>query len=326
MVGSPRTGVFISHAHTDSELAGHLSKLIQNSLGLPPDRITCTSHAETGLLSGESLRKQIRQRLNSAAVLFLLSTRHSKGKEWVQYEAAHAHAQALPLHVLITCDAYRDTIPEPCRDEHSVTLSNGDQILALIAQLAAQLSVASPTIRASDIAAILHRAHADALMHREGLLEEQNQRFATFVRRERRVWFASLTAAAAIAILVPLYLYRDFDYRLEQARLDHERALSAQNLSLNESHTAELRRFSLHGSIAMGRSPLQYTPLEVYRNFNDGEQPLATAKTDRDGRYAFPRGALDIEPQELVDFVVRVPTGPQWKKLSPVDARLDITF
>jgi len=326
MAGCPRTGIFISHAHADADLAGHLSQLIQNSLGLLPDRITCTSHAETGLLSGEPLRKQIQDRLNSAAVLILLATKHSKGREWITWEASYAVAHALPLHVLITCDAYRSTIPDPCSDRHAVTLSNGDQTLALIERLAVQISVASPAIRASDIAAILDSAHADVLAHRDGLLAQQSERFTANARRERLVWMASLAAAIVAAVLVPLYLSSDFDHRLQQATQQHERELTAQNVALTQSHTEELRRFSLHGKVAKGRTPLRYTDLEVYLNFKDGTRPLATARTDVSGIYSFARGELDIDPQERVDFVVRVPAGPNWKKLSPIDARLDIDF
>src|SRR5262245_13662282 len=87
-----RTGVFISHAHEDRELAQALAGLLKTGLELYPSNITCTSEADYGLERGGDVREQITKRLNSAKALLLLATPVSHTRDWVQYECAIADA------------------------------------------------------------------------------------------------------------------------------------------------------------------------------------------------------------------------------------------
>jgi TIR domain len=317
MADAGRTGVFISHAHDDAELAGLLSQLLQFSLGLPTDRITCTSHEQTGLQSGEPVRAQIRKRLDSAAVLILLSTRHAKGKDWLDYEPAYAEAQNVPVHILIPSDRDKDTIPDPYRDRLFVTLTSGDQIVALLDQLARQLSAAVPAVRPLDLAAILSHVHGATL--------EEHERAA-----EQRRWIGMFTAAVLLATVAIVYLltenkrWKDDSLAAQRALVDRQAESSRQITELTEEHRRQLKQFSLRGQVSMRPRLPPNARLEVYRNQN--QPPIGSDELDDNGEYAFEKGDLDMDPFERVDFVVTVPGGRKSKKVSPADARLDIAF
>jgi hypothetical protein len=348
MADAGRTGVFISHAHDDAELAGLLRQLLQFSLGLPTDRITCTSYEQTGLQSGEPVRAQIRKRLDSAAVLILLSTRHAKGKDWLDYEPAYAEAQNVPVHILIPSDRDKDTIPDPYRDRMFVTLTSGGQIVALLDQLARQLSAAVPAVRALDLAAILSYVHGATLEEHErerantaAQFEESARRtadssrraaeqFERSSRRERRRWISMFTAAVLISIAAIFYLVREngrlnADLLASQDQFkSREQEHSSAMAAAIESCRKEVRQFSLRGRISMPGLP-QNARLEVYRDQN--QPPIGSDDLDVNGEYSFKRGDLDMDPLEPVDFVVQAAGRPrQFRKASPSDARLDIKF
>src|SRR5262245_51790282 len=87
-----RTGIFISHAHEDQELAKAVCDLLEQALGLSRTDITCTSDASYGLKVGEELGDEIRKRIDGAQALFLLSTPAASQRAWVAYECGYADA------------------------------------------------------------------------------------------------------------------------------------------------------------------------------------------------------------------------------------------
>jgi hypothetical protein len=339
MPDTPRTGIFISHAHVDADLARLLADLLESSLSLPAHRITCTSHEEHGLVSGEPLRRQLQERLNSAAVLVLLSTPNSEGKDWVEYEGAYADGQGVPLHVLVPSDVYRGTIPEPFRDKVAVILTNVTQVLAFIEQVAAQLStVPRVSMNLPLLSRLVHHAHGHALEHYQQAIAAERDRCAESIgseklrceqalRQDRRLWGRLLLAVAGVAAIGVVYLDRNFDTQLSASSSICDGRLTAQTRTLNEAHQAALKRFPLSGRLVVGSTPLSNAKLEVYRNIDGDEKPIATDSTDVTGAFAFAEGELTIDPREQVDFVVRVAADRVLlKKASPLDARLNISF
>ena len=134
-----RTGVFISHAHEDEELAESLRELLEQVLGIDRSQITCTSDPSYGLVPGNELDDQIRQRLNNAKALFLLATPHSRGKDWVAYECAYAdQAQVkgdMRLYVLTPSASQLESVPAPYRGRIAVTLSKAADLNEFASQL-----------------------------------------------------------------------------------------------------------------------------------------------------------------------------------------------
>jgi hypothetical protein len=328
MASPLRTGLFISHAHLDADLARLLCDFFQTAIGLDPASITCTSDEEHGLLSGESLNTQIKTRLNSAAVLILLSTNHSQNKDWVKYECAYAEGQGIPLHVLMPGEVYRDTVPEPYRDRVSVTLSNGLQVLELAEQLRRHFAGAhAGGTPSAALARLAHAAHTTEVERYRQLVTEEQQRSAQTTRVKARRWAGALAAVVMLGIASAWYLQRDFTGRLDGVNRDWEQKLESTTLDFNERHAAEVRRFSLRGNVDLAGTPARNVRIEVYRNLDDKEQPLAIDNTDDEGDYAFEEGELSIDPKERIDFVVRRPDGTaRTKKVSAIDARLNISF
>jgi hypothetical protein len=151
--GTPaRTGIFISHAHEDEDLAEALREHLEVVLGVDRASITSTSDPNYGLARGGELDDQIRQRLNTAKALFLIATRHSQGKDWVQFECGYAdqaHAKGeLQLYVLTPSASQLDSVPAPYRDRVAVTLSHAGDLHAFDAQLRKTLGVTAETAAA----------------------------------------------------------------------------------------------------------------------------------------------------------------------------------
>jgi len=268
--------------------------------------------------------------------LILLCTRSSEGKDWVEYEGAYADGQGVPLHVVLVSELDRDAIPEPHRDKVSVTLTNAPQVLHLLQRVAEQLAVEA-TIEPMDLARLIHLAHTDDVTRYEEALAAEKQRAAALVasgkqsfeisaRNERRRWtlllgVAVLSGAAAIA-----WLQRSFEAQLSATNGSWQETLYRQSHELNESRTAELMRFPLSGRLVLRGTPLRNTRLEVYRNMDGAEKPLATDNTDGTGAFSFSEGELPIDLKEQVDFVVRVAGRPLLRKVSPIEARLNVIF
>ena len=328
MSDAPRTDIFISHAHADADLARQLTDLLESSLGLPAGRITCTSDEEHALAFGEQLKRQLETRLQSAAVLLLLSTRNSKDKPWVEWECGYAEGHGISLHVLIPGTIDRETIEEPYRDRIAVTLSNGNQVLTFIEQLRRQFPspASSAPVDAALLARLVHTAHCDELERWEGQVAAEKRDATTRLFTERRKLGGLLLAVSAAALTVAVYLHRDYNSRFGESIRQCEERLIATTRELNADRDAELRRFSLRGRLAVGGNPATRARLEVYRTDDSNQQPLAVDNTDDDGDFSFEEGELTIDPKESVDFVLHTGNGTRRKKVRPLDARLDISF
>ena len=141
----PRTGVFISHAHDDREIAEGVRRLLEVALAVSPEEITCTSDPEYGFQAGAELTDQIRQRLQSARALLLLVTRSVKGKDWVNFEAAYADsAQAeMRFFILTPTPADIEFVPAPYKGRLAVTLNHGADVHTFIKRLQQEFKATS---------------------------------------------------------------------------------------------------------------------------------------------------------------------------------------
>lgn len=144
---SSRTGIFISHAHVDAELAAALRAWLLATLDVAESSITCTSHPDAGLPAGSSIPDAIHARLDGARALFLLATPASRGKPWVQHECGYATAakkDGLQLFVLVPSAAALEAVPDPFEQTVAVVLNRGPALQAFARQLRVALAPARP--------------------------------------------------------------------------------------------------------------------------------------------------------------------------------------
>lgn len=332
----PRDGVFISHAHGDGDLAGPLTELVQKSLGLDDSRITCTSDERYGLASGQPLKDQIEKHLESAAVVILVSSPRTEGREWVSFECGYASGQHVPLHVVIPSEEDRHTVPEPYRGNISVTLSRGPEVIGFARDLAAELGVASgPKVSVESLARLVEAArkrevdslNAAARARIETVENERGEAVRTAAQQQK---LALALAAVAVLLTAGAVWWARGQSTEVAARSESEceRKLSEETRKMNEAYDREVRRFSLHGKLTLRGAPLSGAELAIFRRFAAEQSPIATDRTDHRGEYSFKEGDLgDIDPKEKIDLVVkhaRLQGQNKLAKVSPQEARLDI--
>lgn len=85
-IASSTRSIFISHAHTDKEIANNVVKMINKLFPVQQNQILCTSEVEYGLKVGDVIGQKLRQHLSEASVVLGLLTRNSLFSSWVTAE------------------------------------------------------------------------------------------------------------------------------------------------------------------------------------------------------------------------------------------------
>jgi hypothetical protein len=255
-----RTGIFISHAHEDRDLAQSLAALLKAALELEAADITCTSDAEYGLERGADLRDQITTRLQSAKALFLLATPASHTRDWVQYECAiadAAHADGLQFYIVTPLGAHREIVPDPYVGRVSVTLSCAGDLHAFVKQLRKTFGVGTASSAYIDpMLELVDRAVPATVAHQRAALEKQA------ARGERRTKIAAavaiacalFAAAGAWAMVWATGRERTYAAEIRQLNADHAKDLEEKDkLRSEQLRQAELaadeafKQFSFSG-------------------------------------------------------------------------------
>lgn len=317
---SARTGVFISHAHEDEELAEALREHLETVLGIDRAAITCTSDPAYGLARGGEVDDQIRQRLNSAKALFLIATRASKGKEWVQFECGYAdqaHAKGeMQFYVLTPSASQLDAVPAPYRERLAVTLSKAGDLHEFAAQLRKTFGVAGDAAATPRFFETLLKLHArgDEAERRElaetsRIVESQGDRL-----RRHRLWGMVAAGALAVGLIGTLLTWRG-----QMATLRHAQAEEIQ--TLRQAHVVELDRRTLEMETTRDDElrSLPFTGffqdssnrvipcVRVTATVSKPDGTRATVPKDcRAGRFTFGSGELGIDPRERFTMTVDV--------------------
>jgi hypothetical protein len=183
-----RTGLFISHAHEDRDLAGALRQLLEDALRAANPDITCTSDADYGLERGADLKEQIERRLESAKALFLVATPASRHKDWVQFECAYAESiPDLRFYILIATTSREESIPAPYNNDVTVMLTSGGDVFAFVKQLRRSFEIGDESDH-SYVPALLDlvdRAAALELERVDAARREQKDQHTALVQRQR---------------------------------------------------------------------------------------------------------------------------------------------
>ena len=319
----PRTGVFISHAHEDRDLAQSLASLLKDGLELKPAEITCTSDADYGLERGADLREQITGRLNSARALFLLATPASHTRDWVQYQCAIADAareDGLEFFIVTPLTSHGDLVPDPYVGRVAVTLSRAGDVHAFVKQLRKTfgLGEAVPAGAVEPLVDLVDRCTPIEQAYRRTTLEKQ----LTQADRRRKTAFVvavacGLIAAAGVGAIV-WALVRERAHAVEIADLNtqHVKALeakdeqwSAEVLQAQSAADEAFKQFSFSGLFQDNRfKPVPCSEVEV---FVPDDSPAGERKVMKacDGRGTFIFSGPELQVDARVPIRLRAHLG-----------------
>lgn len=343
---SDRSGLFISHAHADAEIAGALREWLLAVLGVPPSSVTCTSHADAGLPAGADIRQAIHARLDRARALFLLATPASRGKDWVMHECGYATAatkEGLQLFVLTPTAAGVEAVPEPFRHTLAVVLSRGPELQTFARQLRTLLAADAPPVgepylastlallaQASDaehdaaeaalVAAgaqleAVRREHADLTDSLAHVLTQRDALQASITRARTHRTLAVAAALVALAIAGGLKWWREPQV-VVATREAVEAALSRQvdealDSASRSSLEAEQKRLELvRGLPLSGLVQDQHgRPVkctQVSARIAPGA-PDSRADCDPAGKFTFRPGELAADIDQVITLAVQLP-------------------
>jgi hypothetical protein len=320
----PRTGIFISHAHEDRDLAQSVASLLKVALELDPADITCTSDSDYGLERGADLRDQITRRLQSARALFLVATPASHSRDWVQYECAVADAareQGLQFYIVTPLGAHRDIVPDPYVGRVSVTLSRAEDLHAFVKQLrktfgldAASAAYVEPMLDLVDRSAPIECAHQRLSLETALAKGERRRKIATAAAAA----CGFLAAAGAWAIVWATGHERAHAAEIRQMVAEHSKALDEKDrLRSEQLRQAEIaadeafKQFSVSGLFQDSRfRVVKCSEVEVFVP-DDATGTERRVQKSCDGRGTFIFSGPELQVDARVPIRLRAHLGQQ---------------
>jgi hypothetical protein len=314
-----RTGVFISHAHEDRDLAASLARLLEAALDLDPAAITCTSDADYGLHAGGELREQISERLDSARALFLLATPNSRGREWVQYECAaiadDVRERKLQFYIVTPLRTPEEVVPAPYAGQVIVTLCDAEDVFAFVKEIRPQFGLAGRPF-ASFVAPMMD------LIDRSARVELSHVRSAHEKELARTAWHRRMVAGLAVGCALLLtaagvtaawaFGIRDEAERQRQAseqqRQASEAKLSAQLRDAQLASDEAFKQFSFSGLVHDSRDRrLRCSEVEAFvRDATQGGERMVPKSCDGGGTFAFSAPELKNDARDPIRLRVHV--------------------
>ena len=351
----PRTGVFISHAHEDSDLAESLLRLLKDALKLDADDITCTSDADYGLRRGAVLSDEIKQRLDSAKAVFLLATPASRGREWVQYEVAiadEARPEGLALYLVTPLSPQDDVVPEPYRDRVIVKLSCAEDVHRFIIQVRQSfgLPARDPAAYLEPLLDLVDRArNAEQAFHNRLHDEQRAREHAAHLEQvngfDRTKKLASALTGVSLVLLLALGVVSwwsttgeaRLNRTIQELNEQHAKALaekdqekSAALLDAQLASDREFKQFSLSGQLQDSRArtvPCSLVEAFVLDVTSGGERKVPPKQCDAAGMFTFSAPELQNDARIPVKLRVHVRGDRSYEKVVRLaDATLAISL
>ncbi len=137
--------IFISHSHSDQEIADSLFDFLIYALKIEEQDILCTSDPESGLTFGsDTISNQLKENLKNAEALIVLITPDSLNSAWIPFEVGSFWPTDKPIIIFLGSDLTPDKLPGPLKGWLSIRMLDeqvSDQINAAIHQLAKKLNI-----------------------------------------------------------------------------------------------------------------------------------------------------------------------------------------
>jgi len=127
--------LFVSHAHSDREIAVALVKAIEAAM-VPRERILCTSHPNRRYREpkGADVVKHLREHLTQSACVLGVLTPSSLKSPWCLFELGGAWALATRTYCLIAGDLQGD-LPAALKGTEAARLTEPEEIRRVLANL-----------------------------------------------------------------------------------------------------------------------------------------------------------------------------------------------
>ncbi len=114
--------VFISHAHTDENIAKALVDVIEQAFVVRPEDIRVTSLPGHRVPIGANITGQLRQDVQGASVVLGIMTPDSIESTWVVFELGASWALHKPTYPLLARGTTVEDIPDPIKDLRHIYL------------------------------------------------------------------------------------------------------------------------------------------------------------------------------------------------------------
>jgi hypothetical protein len=135
----PTLSLFVSHASSDADLAGAVVTLVEKATNLPARSIRCTSVDGYRLTLGATTDDVLRREISEAETFVALVTPTSLASAYVLFELGARWASAKHLAPLMARGATAASLKGPVARLHAVTLTEREQVLQFIEDLAKSL-------------------------------------------------------------------------------------------------------------------------------------------------------------------------------------------
>ncbi|MDJ0582412.1 GUN4 domain-containing protein [Crocosphaera sp.] len=137
--------IFISHSHSDVEIADSLFDFLIYALKIEEQDILCTSDPESGLTFGsDTISNQLKENLKNAEALIVLITPDSLNSAWIPFEVGSFWPTDKPIIIFLGSDLTPEKLPGPLKGWLSIRMVDeqvSEQINAAINQLARKLNI-----------------------------------------------------------------------------------------------------------------------------------------------------------------------------------------
>lgn len=130
-----RVGVFVSHAHQDSDIARRLINALEAAMRVPDGAIRCTSVQGYKLDLGSMPADVLRRELVSADTVVAILTPHSLASQWVLFELGAAWIQVKQAIPLLAGDIREVDLPGPLSSASLGRLDNPSALVQFLAQV-----------------------------------------------------------------------------------------------------------------------------------------------------------------------------------------------
>jgi hypothetical protein len=130
-----RVGVFVSHAHQDSDIAKRLINALEAAMRVPDGAIRCTSVQGYKLDLGSMPADVLRRELVSADIVVAILTPHSLASQWVLFELGAAWIQVKQSIPLLAGNIREVDLPGPLSSASLGRLDNPSSLVQFLDQV-----------------------------------------------------------------------------------------------------------------------------------------------------------------------------------------------
>lgn len=142
----PKT-IFISHKDTERAVAEALANYVLSSLEVNESEIQCTSVPRFALQFGKTISTQLRENIDTSAIVFAILTQSSLKSHWVQFELGASWALSKTVVPILGPGLTEKDLPGPLDGYPSIKIGDSR----------APLSVAESMRQAADILGVAEK-------------------------------------------------------------------------------------------------------------------------------------------------------------------------